>query len=396
MPALGITVQCARMSDSFTETTSTGWFSRIGNSIKGILVGMIMIIIAFPVLFWNEGRAVKTRKDLDQGAKECVSADAAAVDNANDGKLVHISGMATAKGSLSDSQFGVTAEALKLKRTVEMYQWKENTETSKKKKLGGSEEKTTTYSYETIWAEDRIDSGKFKKPSGHSNPSSSLSSQSWSASPITVGGFTLSSELIGQIDNFAAFSAQKPQAEMTPIDGRKVQFNNGQYYIGDNAASPVVGDVRVSFQAAMSTDVSVVAKQSGQSFSPFTGGSGTTINMLHMGKHTADAMFTSAQESNKMLTWILRVVGFVVMFIGFSLLFKPLSVVADVLPIAGAIVGIGTGIVAFLLAAPLSLITIAVAWIFYRPLIGVPLLILAGVGLFFLFKKFAAVRKAKA
>ena len=115
-----------------------------------------------------------------------------------------------------------------------------------------------------------------------------------------------------------------------------------------------------------------------------------------MGKHTADAMFTSAQESNKMLTWILRVVGFVVMFIGFSLLFKPLSVVADVLPIAGDIVGIGTGIVAFLLAAPLSLITIAVAWIFYRPLIGVPLLILAGVGLFFLFKKFAAVRKAKA
>ncbi len=174
---------------------------------------------------------------------------------------------------------------------------------------------------------------------------------------------------------------------MAPIDGRKVQFNNGQYYIGDNVASPVVGDVKVSFQTAMPADVSVIAKQSGQSFGPFTGDSGTTINMLHMGKHTADAMFTSAQKSNTMLTWILRVVGFVVMFIGFSLLFKPLSVVADVLPIAGDIVGVGTGIVAFLLAAPLSLITIAIAWIFYRPLMGIPLLIRAGVVIFFLIKK---------
>ena len=126
------------------------------------------------------------------------------------------------------------------------------------------------------------------------------------------------------------------------------------------------------------------------------GDSGTTINMLQVGEHSGDSMFEGAQKSNKVFTWILRVVGFVLMFFGFNLIFRPLSVVADVLPIAGTIVGVGTGIVAFLLAAPLSLITIAVAWIFYRPLIGIPLLVVAGIGIFFLIKKLIAQKKANA
>ncbi len=383
------------MSDSFTETVTTGWLSRIGNSIKGIVVGIIMIMASFPVLFINEGCAVKTRKDLNQGAKECVPADPASVDSAKEGKLVHLNGIAKSQGSLKDERFGVSAEALKLKRQVEMYQWKENTSTDTKKKLGGKEEKTTTYTYEKVWAEGRIDSGKFNQSSDHANPSSTLASQTWTATPITTGAYTLSSGLVDQINRFTALPIQSPQGGIADIDGRKVQWNNSQYYIGNNPAAPAIGDLKVSYLAAMPTEVSIIAQQTGQSFSPYTGASGTTINMLQTGTHTATAMFDNAQESNKVRTWIMRVVGFVGMFIGFSLVFKPLSVVADVLPVAGDIVGVGTGIVAFLLAAPLSLITISAAWIFYRPLIGVPLLLLAGVGLYFLFKKIAAVRKAK-
>ena len=72
---------------------------------------------------------------------------------------------------------------------------------------------------------------------------------------------------------------------------------------------------------------------------------------------------------------------FLLMFIGLCLVFKPLSVVADVLPIFGDLVGLGTGVVSFGIAATCSLLTIAFAWIFYRPLVGVPLLVL-GLGLF--------------
>ena len=60
---------------------------------------------------------------------------------------------------------------------------------------------------------------------------------------------------------------------------------------------------------------------------------------------------------------------------------------ADVIPILGNIVGAGTGIIAFLLAACLSLVTIAIAWVFYRPVLGISLLIVAAVLIVLVVKK---------
>jgi hypothetical protein len=70
-------------------------------------------------------------------------------------------------------------------------------------------------------------------------------------------------------------------------------------------------------------------------------------------------------------------------------------VIADVLPFLGSMVGAGTGIISFLLAACLSLITIAVAWIVYRPVLGIILLVVA-VGLMILIKGKLNAAKATA
>ena len=56
------------MPDSMTEVTSQSWFSRIVESIKSVLVGGAFFVLSFPVLFWNEGRAVRTAKSLEEGA----------------------------------------------------------------------------------------------------------------------------------------------------------------------------------------------------------------------------------------------------------------------------------------------------------------------------------------
>jgi hypothetical protein len=96
--------------DLFTVTTSKGWFGRIGESIKGILFGMLLIVISFPVLFMNEGRTVKTRKTLDEGAKSVLSVSSDTVSPANEGKIVHLTGKTAADGALTDPEFGVSAE----------------------------------------------------------------------------------------------------------------------------------------------------------------------------------------------------------------------------------------------------------------------------------------------
>jgi len=158
----------------------------------------------------------------------------------------------------------------------------------------------------------------------------------------------------------------------------------------------VNGDLRIKHEAAMPGTVSLVAKQVGDTFEPFVAKAGGTIEMLETGTHSAESMFASAHASNKMMTWILRLVGAVLMFFGFSMVFRPLSVFADVLPIAGTIVGAGTGLIAFLLTVVISFFVIAVAWIFYRPMLGIPLILVSVAGLVFLVMKLMAQKKRQA
>ena len=68
------------MSNTFTETTSTSWFTRIRNSVGGVVIGLILIVGMVVLLFWNEGRAVQTARSLTEGAGAVVSVGADSVD----------------------------------------------------------------------------------------------------------------------------------------------------------------------------------------------------------------------------------------------------------------------------------------------------------------------------
>ena len=77
------------------------------------------------------------------------------------------------------------------------------------------------------------------------------------------------------------------------------------------------------------------------------------------------------------MSWVLRGVGILLMFAGLRMILTPLAVFADVVPLFGQIVGAGTGMIAGLLAVVLSSMTMAIAWLVYRPLIGGILLVVA-------------------
>lgn len=378
--------------DSFTVVSGMSWFSRIGNAFKGILFGLILFAGSFFLLFWNEGRSVETYKTLKEGGKSVISVSADRVDPANAGKLVHLTGKAVTGATLADPDFGVSAQALKLGRVVEMYQWKEQKDSKTEKKLGGSEETVTTYTYTKVWSTDAINSADFKKPEGHQNPGSMpYRSTGWVAEPITLGAFTLSRSLAEQINNFTPLALG---ANAALPAGREGKLENGGMYLGKNPGSPAIGDMRVSFKVVNPTDVSIVSRQIEDTFEPFQANAGGTIDLLQTGVFSAASMIKTAQKSNTVLTWILRGVGFLLMFIGLALMLKPLSVLADVLPILGSIVGAGTGFISFLLAAVLSATTVAVAWIVYRPVIGI-LLLAAAAGVIFLIKGRLSAAKAK-
>lgn len=366
------------MSNSYTEVTSQSWFGRIGNAFKGILFGLILVAIAFVLLFWNEGRAVKRYKTLKEGGGAVISVAADTVDPGNQGKLVHLTGKAVTSETLSDPEFGVASQAIKLRRVAEMFQWKEESKSEEKKKLGGGTETTTTYSYNTVWSKDLISSGGFKVPEGHQNPGQMpYLSQEQIASSVTVGAFTLSGSLVGQMNSYTPVTLG-PDYTLPPSMVMQGTVSGGTIYLGGDPEAPKIGNTRVSFQEVRPMDISLVARQVNTTFEPYQAKAGGTIELLESGTHTAEAMFQQAQKSNTILTWALRAGGLFLMFIGLQLILGPLSVLADVVPLFGSIVGAGTGLIAGLLAAVLSFCTIGVAWIVYRPLIGIILLGVAG------------------
>lgn len=366
------------MANSYREVSSQSWFSRIGESIKSVLVGLIFFVVSFPLLFWNEGRAVKTANSLKEGASAVISVPADKVDPANEGRLVHVSGPVTTEETLTDEELGVSANALKLLRKVEMYQWVEEKHSEEKKKLGGGTETVTTYDYNRQWSDNAVDSSSFRHPEGHENPGAlPIESTTQTADVITLGAFTLSPEQVAQINEAVDLPVKADSADLPQVGDRTARLDQGRYYLGANPSTPAVGDTRISFQVVQPGPRSLIARQIGNTFEAYPTEAGDDILLVDEGTHSAEAMFKSAQDANRVLTWVLRAVGFILMFLGLLLIFKPIAVFADVVPLVGTLLGAGLGFFSFLTAFFLSLVTIAISWIAVRPVLGIGLLVVA-------------------
>ncbi|MBR2002573.1 MAG: hypothetical protein IJ991_00155, partial [Thermoguttaceae bacterium] len=203
-----------------TETTVESWGSRLGSSMKGVLFGFVLVLASIALLFWNEGRTVNRAKALNEGASAVITVDAAKVDPQNDGKLVCVAGEVATADVLEDLKFGVSVNAIKLVRKVESFQWKQNEQSTTKRGSGGSQETTTTYTYEKVWSPDLIDSSAFKE-AGHENPATRpVDGAEFVASNVSLGAFRLSADLISRLGPAKAFvpPVPEPQAAPAPVE----------------------------------------------------------------------------------------------------------------------------------------------------------------------------------
>ena len=382
------------MADTYTTTTSESWFSRIKSSFRGLVIGLIMLVISLPVLFFNEGRAVTTSKSLKEGAAAVVEVPISPIDPANNGKLVHFTGMANTAATLKDSTFGVEAKALTLSRAVEMYQWKETSKSTEKEKVGGGKETVTTYTYDKEWASSPISSGSFKNKEGHTNPASfPYKAETMAAKDVTVGDFKIPERVVSGLGGGKPITLEESAIAAAP-GSMKPKLENGAFYYGENPGSPQVGDMRVRFSSLAPTDLSVLAAQSGNTIAPYQTKAGRALETVETGSATAAEMFANARKGNTILTWALRFGGWLLMFIGFTMLFKPLVMIGKVVPFIGSMIAAGTGLISFVLASVISLVVVAIAWIVYRPLLGIILLAIAGALAVFALMKMKAAKTA--
>lgn len=383
---------------AYTETKTVGYGSRVGNSFRAIGSGFMLFLIGTALLWWNEGRVVKTDKMLNEA--EGVTEELTTIDRVDpemDGKLVYAVGLATTEETLLDPKFGVSEKAVKLKRTVEYYQVMEEESQESKDKLGGKQEIVTTYSYKEGWTNRPVLSSEFHDPAYQKKNFvlSSADGEEWQAGKVTFGAFELNQYQINCIHGDVPVELRLDSAKLVAMNKECQQVIQRQYggksdsmklvhvadnqlYFGFSPNSPAIGDVRITWTKVMPAKVTIIAKQKNNTFTSFKAKNGKTFQTLVMGTRAAEEIYEGAHSSNHTWMWILRIVGIFMVIGGLKGIFGFLETILKVVPFIANIFGWGVGVVCTIVGIVWSLIIIAIAWLFYRPLIGISLLAVAG------------------
>lgn len=384
---------------SYQETITTSYGSRVKQSFKRIASGFTLFLSATALLWWNEGNSVKTADMLDEAQSVCEVMDNPSKKDASlEGQLICGTAKAVTTDSLVDKDFGIGANAISLKRTAEYYQWHETKTEETKDMKDGSEKKIITYEYSLGWSASPINSGNFKKSQGHTNVVlANIEDNSQWAEQVSFGAYQLTPNMIHSIDTYEPMALDLSDDLLRRLDKttqesyeRYYTKKNGseynyvhvisnQLYLGLDPSSPMVGDVRVSFEKVKPAhEVTVVAVVDGDSFKPFKAKNGYTLEKLVMGKKDMDQFFEDEHNANTMKTWMLRIMGVMMVIGALKLIFGFVETLLKIVPFLSSIIGWGVGMICSVLGFVWSLTVIAIAWLFYRPVLGITLLAIAG------------------
>ena len=433
---------------AYQQVTTTGYGTRVGNSFKAIGSGFLLFVAGTALLWWNEGRAVKTEKMLDEAGSAYVEMENPNKKDASlEGELICGTALATTEDSLTDAQFGVGAKAISLTRTVEYYQWVEHEQEQKEDKLGGKEVTTTTYTYTKEWVDSPIESASFKDPA-YQNKNMVLATYEDAeqyAENVSWGAYKLPESLISRIssseglelamaedllkqldkssqaayerfygvqksnqptqqpvqqpvipDSVKALLSDSARAVLDSIQAINDSINKAManannkkdleyihqasnvLYFGREPGAPEVGDVRITFEKVVPAKVTVMAVVDGDSFKPYKAKNGKRFQTLVMGKKSGDEIIDAEKEANNIFLWILRLVGILMVIFGLKGIFGFIETILKVVPFIAGIFGWGVGLVCTIVGIVWSLIIIALAWLFYRPVLAICLLVVAG------------------
>ena len=396
----------------FTDVTNESYGSKMKDACQGVCLGGFLFFAAFALLIWNEGRTVKRAKDLDEGRENIVQLDLSDFStttndlSAFENKLIHATGPLSTTDTLMDPTFGVgfnnatEDSALKLSRNVEVYQWEESSTRKKVKTSTGGTRTETTYSYNKGWSSSLINSANFKT-SQDPNNSQDLNNPSTlpfeqltlEADPILLGDrVEVGPQVIELVNWFENLDVDYNNMSLSNVPDAtlaqklKPYRQNGYYYGNGNGtdSSPQVGDTRITFQYVPPDTISIIALYTGQNgLSSYTTSREGNLLLVKQGIFTSDQLFQEADEDNTTLAWILRFVGFILMVVSILLMLQPLATAVDIIPFVGDFLQSGLECcifptIALLIAIPASLFTIALAWLAYRPIIAVPILVVCG------------------
>ncbi len=366
------------MPDTLTKVTTQGYGSRITGSLKGMVVGFILFVVSFGVLFYNEGR-----EDVSRLAETASALDATTQAVATmEGTLVAASGTLTTGETLGDI-FINDGKYIAMRRKVMVYAWVEEEKSDTKKNTGGSETTTKTYTYKKDWVSKLPNSSEFQVPEGHANPPQmAYAGEESRVSTATFGRYSLAIATL-ELPPFQPL-VLTAQNTTLPLNRARISTDGKHIFYGMSGLGtddmPEIGDLRISYEV-LPQDMTgtLFGKAEGGKLLAFVDPKyGSLYRFFTGSKEEAVAIMHNEFVT---LTWMLRLLGFILMWVGLAMFFSPLSTLLDVLPFLGGLSRGLVGLITFLVALVLSVVTIIVSMITHSvvAIIVVAVVILAGV-----------------
>ncbi len=334
-----------------------GFGSRLLGSIKGIFIGLVIFVAAFPVLWWGEGR-----QNLAEFVEEATAIESKGTPSVEANSLIKTTGIITSPQKIQDAKFlpGFAGDnVLQLNRNVEMYAWKETVTTTK-----NGDKETKTYTYDTVWTSSPSDSSRFHEQAGHTNPKPKVKNEQFRVSQASVGDLAIDAAQ-SRFYKTVPLVLKKPDVitmhgkEKTSLSGdgthlylpiQKLSAGFSFSKPRNVAAAPKVGDLRLSYDHyPANQEGSVVGRWSGSKIVPHIYDKTDTFLGIYPG--SPDLFAAYLHQQHKIMTWFIRIASFIMLWIGLNMVLGPVFFLIGAIPIVGELgkgmISIMTGAIAF-------------------------------------------------
>jgi len=377
-------------ADNVDETHESGASRLAGSMFAAICCAPLLIVGACVVLGWNEQRAVCEAKAFVVGESKAEMVGCSNPSERN-GELVMMNcdiqkddlPTWSGDGDFRDLKF----VGVGLRTDAQMLQCVEHskTETKKDNLGGGGQSKTTTYTYAVEWSPKYVDDTAFhKKHSQNWHQNCGVDNPPWPVQVPQTGSQFADSMKVGSFSTRLTNSVPLD----TPLNFSKIpqgwtggpEVWSRQWQRGNKG----IGQVKVKFYGNdwAHPKVTLLGKNLNGKISAWAAPASwlcdeMDVLRLKMGEMNKKEFFKALNAESHAMTWILRVVGFAVMWLAFSLFFGPLEVMADCIPCVGPCLGDSiaavTCCVSCLPASACCCLIVGIVWVAMRPLVGGPL-----------------------
>lgn len=337
---------------------------KVKSLIISIVISVVSLIGIICLIWWNEMVGYQNKRLVKTINVGSVEVDINNIDAKNDGKLVYVKGsLDYSHDGTGDYYFDVYVDSPRLKRIVEKYQYNEvKTE---------DENGNIVYKYEKVWSSSYINSNKFNNKTIKNTSDFKYESTDFFAENIVIGSYKLSESLKEQIKTDVEYTDLDPI--IADVYNLKI---NGKYYTDSvDVENPEIGDIRISFVYSDTSEASVLAMQSYDSFITFTTNKGITYNKLLNYITTKKGIIKIISDDNDLLRWNLRLSLLVVLIFLMFLSLRPITKLVDKFIFFGRINRNYLIIMSILLSFIIYLIEAALVWVVYDSFIALLLLI---------------------